>query len=203
MRVIAIDPGISNLGVVVGTAGAARPGRSPLADFCVDRADRFSLCKAAGCVHGRVCGRDCALGHANSLPNRVLHFAQEYNFDEADVVVMERQPPQSAGYVVEQLLQAAFGSKIAHVTPREIQGVYGACSTDGYDERKAKACAYAARFLGRISSFSNLDRQHDVADAICAAAAHLQKRPAPRQYEVVPYNDCDTFRDFLQQFSHQ
>lgn len=158
--------------------------------------------------HRRVPRWECGLCHGNSLSDRVAHFVQEHRplFDDADVVLIEQQPP-GGHQAVEQLLYAAFREKAHLVSPTAMHAFYGIRDLD-YDGRKA---AVEDRVIARLPpelkrALEALERRHDVCDAVCLARFWLCRHyrtpvvPVPRR--DMPLAASDDPYAFIAQFAY-
>lgn len=207
---IGVDPGVTNCGVVVASVEETVPGTDATRGVSVVRCELFSLETAVGNFHSRVPACQCRLRHDNDLAMRVMHMIQEFDMSNARYVLIERQPPQSAGYTTEQLLRSGL-TNIEYVHPNEIHRVYirGLSAKPAYDERKALAEAYAYPFLKGFASYETSSRKHDMADALVAICAWVKRnrgrkavpRPSPSLH-IRPLEECDGFEGFIEQFSY-
>jgi len=203
MRVAGIDPGVSNFGIVVCDIADPDPRLRVSQRIAVLRAGNVSLRSSCGCMHDRVPLAHCSLGHTNDLPSRIAHVAQDFELDKCDRVVVERQPPQSAGYVVEQILRMLLGN-LTFVEPRQIHKTYGALRGDSYDERKRKCEAYTSAFFAGRSEFDLAVRRHDMADAmaavVCYAHRSAMRPPTAAPLPRVSFDKSADFEAFIGQF---
>lgn len=179
MIIFSIDIGYYNLGIVkvrvedgVPTVLMARK----LDLTCLPH-DRVPLCQ-------------CRLHHTREMADLVLHFIQEYqeHLDEADKVLVERQPPGGFG-AIETMLVATFREKIEVVSPNSMHKHFGIGHLD-YEHRKKKTEEIAGKYLEHLNSYSRLTRRHDVADAMCMVLYRMPR--APRVKNIVP--SFDIFR---------
>lgn len=160
LRVVAVDPGIHNLGIcalrVTGFDAVQ-----------LDYAAREDI-TLFGCGGGR-----CRLSHTATMADWVDHLLQRHAaaFAAADVVLIERQPPHGFR-CCEQLIFRAFRHKARLVAPASLHAHFGVRGLD-YDARKRRMVQIATRrFAGSPAAERALaaDRAHDVADAMLMAA---------------------------------
>lgn len=171
MRVASFDAGITHVGMVIADVSQRDNAVAVREARCVDLAD---------VAHRRVPRAACALSHSNSLASRFAHFMQEFEptLREAELVLVEQQPPGSAGCVFEQLLLFALPSKARTVHPRSVHAFFRIGHLD-YEARKSAAERIARPHLAGIDT-SRASRMHDIADALCillfhTAQAHKQQ----------------------------
>lgn len=135
---------------------------------CIDLAD---------VRHDRVPRDQCTLCHSNALAHRFAHFAQEFApaLDGADLVLVEQQPPGSAGQPFEQMLLLHVGDRARTVHPRSMHRHFGL--RGDYEERKeASVRAAARRVEGLDLAMARAPRPHDIADAACLLAFECDRR---------------------------
>ncbi len=196
MRIVAIDVGITHLGVAsvdADDAHGATVADFALVDITIQR-------------HVRVSRRACTLQHGNTLCDRLAHFVQEHRetFDAADAVVIEQQPP-FGHQAVEQLLFSRFRSKAHLASPVAMHAHFG-WTRAGLDY-EARKRAVEQRVLGATRLLSDeqrerlhrMPRQHDVCDAVCMAlfwnAQRLRRAPTPARVALADGETFD-FDDF-------
>jgi hypothetical protein len=163
---VAFDAGITNIGMVAATVDDQhRIAR-------VVRAESFDLMHVP---HERVALCDCALKHDNTIAARFAHFIQEEAplLEQAEHILVEQQPPGSAGTAFEQLLLFSFPNKTSRVHPRSMHAHFGFGALD-YDGRKRAAVRRAQSVLTLFRGACG--REHDVADAFCLLQFELSKR---------------------------
>lgn len=160
---IAIDPGVVNIGIVVCEVHD---------DLVPVRCQNVDL----RCLqHQTVSRQKCKLCHESTFPNQFDHFVQEFSLWNADRIVLERQPPQSAGYCLEQFLRDRFFDKLCFVSPRQVSTVYGGLDEPCYEKRKVLSVRKASTALKHLSGWSASSRKHDMADAWCAGLAWFRQ----------------------------
>jgi hypothetical protein len=146
MKLMAIDIGYYNLGLVLAECNEAEV--TPLYVQKVDLT-RF---KTKG---------------ASELSDMIRSFVSEYTdvFDEADQVLIERQPPGGITSV-EALLHYIFRDKAILISPVSMHKHFGIGHLD-YEERKERTEIIAGKYLKDFKYYDRLQRKHDVADALC------------------------------------
>lgn len=163
-RLVAIDIGLINMGVAAVTV------------YCnaatVTVADRVDI------THYNDCPPGCDLHHSRNHCDWVHHFVRRYAalLDEADTILIERQPP--GGFKsVEQFLFDRFRSKAELVHPGTLMKFCGTRTME-YDDRKV-ATVLRAQQRWTDSPIAvralSLRRAHDVADALMMAAWWVEK----------------------------
>ena len=141
-------------------------------------------------THNSVPLCDCKLHHSRAMADLVLHFIQEYrdHFDEADQVLVERQPPGGFG-AIETLIVATFRDKIDMISPNSMHKHFNIGHLD-YEHRKQKTEEIAGKYLNHLESYNTLLRKHDIADAMCMVLYRIPR--TPRVMNIV--NSFDIFR---------
>lgn len=164
MRIISIDIGILNLGIVFATLCADR--------IHVSRAERHDITRH---IHRRVHGLECKLHHTLHPVDYVSHLVQEYDdeFRQADTILLERQPPQGLKDV-EALLYHYFRDKAVLIDPRSMHRHFGIGKLS-YDQRKERNEHLASFWLDGQVGWDNQERKHDMADALCMILYYKQE----------------------------
>jgi hypothetical protein len=144
MRVLAIDIGYHNMGLVL-----AEFEDSPKIDVkCMKKA---SL-------------EDYKYIRSNDFIDLIPLFVEDHQelFDSADKILIERQPP--GGFTnIEILLHYMFRDKVVLVSPVSMHTHFGMRHLD-YEERKERTVSMTEKYLKDDIPF---DRKHDIADAFC------------------------------------
>lgn len=133
--------------------------------------------------HTRVPASECKIPHTNETCDRIAHFIQEYEpiLGSADQILIERQPIM--GFKdVEGLIMSAYRSKTTLISPNSMHRFFG-ISKLSYDKRKVQTENIAEKYVGHMEEYSNLERKHDIADAVCLCVYHVDglKREADRK----------------------
>ena len=162
---VGIDVGYINMGVVQMSVDDSF-------NFVFDKAFRYNISIPK---HTRVPVCECAIPHTKETVDRVAHFIQENKdiLDEADCILIERQPPMGLKDI-EALLFSAYRHKVKLVSPNRLHKHFGISHKD-YEERKEAVVDIAGPHLTHIYGFTNQVRQHDMADAACMCIYHLTK----------------------------
>jgi|TARA_B110000977_G_scaffold86430_1_gene115125 hypothetical protein len=144
MKILAIDIGYHNMGLVLAEAG-----NGPKID--VEYAKKVSL-------------GEYKYIHSNDFVDLIPLFVEDhrYLFDAADKILIERQPPM--GFTnIEILLHYMFKEKVILVSPVSMHVHFGMRHLD-YDQRKERTISIAEKYFdGEIP----YERKHDIADALC------------------------------------
>ncbi len=144
MKILAIDIGYHNMGLVLAEAG-----NGPKID--VEYAKKVSL-------------GEYKYIHSNDFVDLIPLFIEDhrYLFDAADKILIERQPPM--GFTnIEILLHYMFKEKVILVSPVSMHVHFGMRHLD-YDQRKERTISIAEKYFdGEIP----YERKHDIADALC------------------------------------
>ena len=144
MKVLAIDIGYHNMGLVL-----AECGKGPKVD--VEFMKKASL-------------EDYKYIHSNDIVDLVPLFvdAHEHIFESADKILIERQPP--GGFTnIEVLLNYMFKDKVILVSPVSMHTHFGMRHLN-YEARKERTVEIANKYLNEEIPY---ERKHDIADALC------------------------------------
>ena len=186
-KVLSIDIGIINLGYVFVELSET---------VNVLECNRINITHMK---HNKVNRCDCKLHHDFCIPDYIDHFVQEYFhlFNEADVILIERQPPMGL-QSLQELLFIKFREKVKLVNPCSIHKFFKMTKCD-YDLRKIESETIAKEYLNTFISFNGNERKHDISDAMLMVLHYfkttkviplvplIQKRIEPR---------LDNFMDF-------
>jgi hypothetical protein len=184
MLIVSIDIGYYNLGFVKATVGEDGIPH-------VHHAQKVDITMY---THTRVPFCDCTLHHTREMADYVMHFIQEFreHFDEADRVLVERQPPGGFG-AIEALILATFREKTQIISPNAMHKHFNIGHLD-YEHRKIKTQEIAEPYLCEIETYTRLTRKHDVSDAMCMILYQIPRAPRPKNI----VNDFEVFR-FIKQ----
>src|SRR5210317_2297121 len=144
-KVLAIDVGYHNMGLVLARCENARVD--------VVWMKKVSL-------------GDYKYIHTNDIVDLVPLMVHEYrhHFDEADHVLIERQPP--GGFQnIEILLHYMFRDKVTLVNPVSLHVHFGIRHLT-YEERKERTTSIAEKYLPKGEDIP-YERKQDIGDAIC------------------------------------
>lgn len=141
-------------------------------NFTFDEAFRYNI-SITKHIKVPVCA--CTIPHTAETVDRVAHFIQENKemFDEADYILIERQPPMGLKDI-EALLMSAYRHKVKLLSPNRLHKHFRISHKD-YEERKKAVVDIAAPHLSHICGYINQARRHDIADAACMCIYHLTK----------------------------
>jgi hypothetical protein len=157
MKIVSIDIGYHHLGIVEAILNEAH-------ELTVTRSKLVNLTRIP---HIKVKMCDCHIPHTNEIADLVAHFIQEYGewLDEADKILIERQPPTGLTQI-ETLLLFLYRSKTKLVSPNSMHKHFCIRNYD-YERRKEMTIKIAEPYLQESSTFHALERKHDIADAVC------------------------------------
>jgi hypothetical protein len=177
MKILSIDVGIINLGYVFCSV------ENDVID--VIHCDRVDITYVKHC---NVKWGDCKLHHENCIPDYLDHFIQENNtfFEEADIVLIERQPPVGITNV-QDLLFTRFRSKVKLISPNSVHKHF--MMSKDYSIRKIQSENITTEYLKEISTFIYNTRKHDICDAMLLVMYYAKKF---KKKEIV--TDFDIYR---------
>jgi len=204
---VCIDPGITSVGV-----------------FAADVAEYGVILGVRMCIAVNI--MECKPGsddrRAPPPPKHVhtyiCNFFTEYAnvFTEASVLVIERQPPQSAGTAIELMFRERYGAKCVYIHPASIHARFGSAGYT-YDGRKARSVAAAIQFLEEVyhvpgaaaalDVLASMQRKHDCTDACLLLIMHCetQARARPRAPDPspVPTTTLLPFAEFVEAYRYK
>jgi hypothetical protein len=149
MKVLAIDIGYHNMGLVM-----AECGKGP--QIKIDYNKKVSL-------------EDYKYVYSNDMVDLVPLFVEDHReiFDRADTILIERQPP--GGFTnIEILLHYMFKDKVILVSPVSMHTHFGMRHLN-YEERKERTVSLAEKYTEIDIPY---ERKHDIADAVCMLMYH-------------------------------
>ena len=149
MRVLAIDIGYHNMGLV-------------LAEFEDDPKIHVKCMKKASL-------EDYKYIRSNDFIDLIPLFVEDHQelFDSADKILIERQPP--GGFTnIEILLHYMFRDKVVLVSPVSMHTHFGMRHLD-YEQRKERTVVIAEKYIEGDIPY---ERKHDIADALCMIVYH-------------------------------
>ena len=117
---------------------------------------------------------ECKLHHDKIFCDYLAHLFKKYRieFDQADLILIERQPPQ--GHVaVQELVMREYRDKSKLVSPRSMLAFFGILQFK-YEERKVHTEKIATEYLSGFKNFVFNTRRHDMADCFCIAYYYLE-----------------------------
>jgi hypothetical protein len=114
------------------------------------------------------CDRDnCKLCHDKIICDYMSHLFEKYAevFNDADKILIERQPPM--GFVaVQELIMFKYRNKSKLISPNAMLKYLGILKFD-YEVRKKYTERIAMDYLSGVKMFMFNERRHDMADAFC------------------------------------
>jgi hypothetical protein len=148
-----------------------------------------------------------------TLQSRLSAYLKRTNwgtFQEASLVVLERQPPMGAALAVQELLHLLLDQKGINarlISPRSVHAHYGETHLD-YEQRKESATKRFYTAVGEAfkGSLAQMDRVHDVADAYqmieytCRKESNERERKREREATAEALED---FSSWVVQFRYQ
>lgn len=179
MTIIAIDPGIINLGFV-----EVRVHREYIN---VIQAERVNFTER--------CPGKTGIPLAEKVKDWFFEPRIQNAISKARTIIIEKQPPRSSALVIENilwlLLQDIKPDSVCSYAPNTVAAYFNTLGLP-YEERKVKN---VERALSECLPFTILGggRQHDVCDAICLIIYHNEVKQSVPCIESFRYNP---FKDF-------
>ena len=104
----------------------------------------------------------------------MIKFIETYKklFEEVDLIIIERQPPQGLTNI-QDILAYNFYNKVKLICPRSMHKYFYISKLD-YEARKKFTTKIADNYLKDNYTYKLLERKHDVADAFCLALYYIQ-----------------------------
>lgn len=146
VRILSIDIGYHNLALVVANCHDT--------NICVEYVEKVSL-------------EDYKYIYSNDIVDLVPLMIERRKsiFDSVDQIIIERQPP--GGFTnIEVLIHYIFKYKTSLISPNAMHSYFGFDNLN-YEQRKERTEKIAQRYLEDNEYYMNLDRKHDIADAVC------------------------------------
>jgi hypothetical protein len=196
MKVLSIDIGISNLGYVYGEylfdPKVNKLNLNPLKNNLIKilSCDRVDITNVK---HSRVPFCECKLHHDYCIPDYLDHFIQEQQemFENADKIIIERQPPVGITNV-QDLLFTKFRSKVLLISPNTIHKYFN--MSKEYSTRKTESESIASYYLKNMKRYLNNVRKHDISDALLMLVYHYSTEMNLVKVVDNPVNDFEKFR---------
>ena len=144
MKILAIDIGYHNMGIVLANSSDKGPKVE------VEYIKKVSLA-------------DYKYIRSNDFVDTIPLFVEDHQsiFDGADRILIERQPP--GGFQnIEILLHYMFKDKVTLISPVSMHVHFGMRHLN-YEERKERTVIISEKYMGEIP----YERKHDIADALC------------------------------------
>jgi hypothetical protein len=160
LKVLSIDVGVQHLGLSLALVNKENNTLIKIIDTNLIDITKFTH---------NVCSRkDCPLYHTKTFYDWLSHvFVEHPCFEEADAILIERQPP--GGFiVVEQIIFGRFREKTWLINPRSVHKFLGIGHFD-YEGRKRMSEKAGNLVLSETlkKECEGYDRQHDISDSIC------------------------------------
>lgn len=110
--------------------------------------------------------RDCPLEHTKTLCDFTSHIFEKCknSFEQADIILIERQPITSSLVAIEQLIFFKYRQKTTLVSPNAVHAHYK--MSDRYEMRKKESQMMADPYLTVFERYRTAERKHDMADAM-------------------------------------
>lgn len=181
MLIFAIDIGIVNMGV------AYIHSLSP---------DNFKCLYAARVdITEFKCNSNCKFRHDAVMVDWISHFLVNHQnyIDNANVVLIERQPPMGHK-CTEQLIYQAVREKAVLIHPRSLHAFFN-MSRLTYEDRKKCIVSRAKHIFKdsscRIKAVLNQNRVHDIADAMMMAVYYVKQHQVRHRILSVIHDNID------------
>ena len=179
LKILSIDPGIINLGYVF--------------IHVIDKTPKVIECGRVNITlmrHSKVKYCSCTLHHDFCIPDYLDHFVQEHQqiFDDADVLLLERQPPQGL-MNVQDLLFSRFRNKVKLISPNSLHKHFK--MDTNYLVRKEQSEKLTEKYLDLFTSFNENDRKHDISDALLLVLYYIEKNK-PKVVKII--HDFEQYR---------
>jgi len=199
MKVLSIDIGIINLGYVYAEI-------SPTIE--VIKCNKINITNV---IHDKVPFCKCCLNHERCIPDYLDHFIQEHQemFDNADIILIERQPPIGITNV-QDLLFVKFRKKVKLISPNSVHKHFK--MDKDYDTRKQESEKISLSYLNDFLSFQQNERKHDISDAMLMIIYYFNNLPKPNNVALKistisnclnPFSLFDKFRYKEQSYKEQ
>lgn len=159
MYIVSIDIGIHNMGTVYLNVNDIT-WEPEILEVYLDNIQ--GLCLNCFC-------NQCPLNHEKCFVDYVDHYLLKYKtiFDNADVIIIERQPP-TGFIVIQELILQHYRNKVKIIQPQSVHKFF--CISDlNYDQRKEYTTNVAMKYLKTFETFLSSKRKHDISDALCQA----------------------------------
>jgi hypothetical protein len=170
LKVLSIDIGISNLGYVYSIFDLNNEINNIKLNLLkgsnnfieIIKCDRVDITHVK---HNRIPFCDCKLHHDYCIPDYLDHFIQENEdmFVNADVIIIERQPPTGITNV-QDLIFSRFRKKVKLISPNKIHKYFD--MSKDYLTRKKESEKISEFYLSKFEKFTNNYRKHDISDAM-------------------------------------
>jgi hypothetical protein len=144
------------------------------------------------------CKSNCPLFHEKTFADWLRHIIDRYIqiFEKANVILIERQPPQGL-VVVEQILFGCFRDKSILISPNSVHKFFGIGNQD-YEQRKISAINLTRNYINPTfqEQIEKCDRKHDVCDAILFTIFWIRKQKDIMEAEILRKKRQDVMNKF-------
>jgi len=175
LNILIVDVGVQHLGLVLAQVKK---------DYTFDIID-INLINITEYTHNVCPLEECTLFHTKTFSDWMTHIFREHTaFDEADIILVERQPPQ--GFVViEQLIFNKYRNKTELIHPKSVHSFMGIMDLD-YENRKEKSVLFSKNYLSfdLFQKLYEFERAHDMTDGICMIAYWCDKQKCDKQKNI-------------------
>lgn len=190
MKIVSIDIGINNLGLVAGILDESY--RIQAITDC-ELIDLTQDCRTKG----------CHLYHTNTITDRMLHFFRDKSLllDKADCILIERQIPTSGLCAIQELLFCRYRNKAILMSPNAMHAHFDINFLD-YNRRKRATIQLAQFSLSDFKEFVFNEKKDDLADAWCYIKFYSDVKSRDKYNEDVkkewlrnrPFKSLEEFR---------
>ena len=154
MKVLSVDIGILNLGLIGATV---ENNEIKKINFC--NSINITVCPL------KELGWECKLNHDKTVSNYAEHLFNLHSwFDDADTIIIERQPLIGIKSL-EELILFKYNDKCTLIHPTKVHKYFGYNNLD-YKKRKLKSIEMANNYLSEFSIYRECERKHDISDAL-------------------------------------
>lgn len=185
-KIVGIDIGHNNLGIVRGVVGVA-VGSEMRSEIICDYCNLINLSQHIHCINPK-----CIFQQSERFVSHLLyHFLEDFAplFEESDVILIEQQPTIGLTHI-EQTLYMYFKlnytlkhKKIVKlIHPRSIHSMFKI--SDDYDERKQQVEAFAQPYLQDFECWQKRGRKHDMADAFVLIKYYVEKEKTEKKKKM-------------------
>ncbi len=136
----------------------------------------------------------------------MMHLFKKYrtNFDSAELILIERQPPTGL-VAIQELIMREYRNKSKLISPNAMLNFFGILKFE-YLERKVHTERIAMEYLGGLKTFIFNERRHDMADSLCILLYYLSVRRKEYQEKQKQLKFRIENKDFItdmQQFKYK
>ena len=179
LYVLSVDIGVINLGITLSK---------------IDREFNFidvvwlDLINITEFSHKSVSKENCKLQHTRTFSDWLDHVYQDNEkfFQEADFIIIEKQPPRGF-VVVEQLIFNKYRNKASLINPINVHTFLNMSRLD-YDGRKDRSEKIAMKMStdpDLCEQITFYHRQHDICDSLCMLLYWLHKKREELKKQII------------------